>query len=225
LLARAELRSMTAPDPAALPEYDFWLFDLDGTLVDAERSYVRATFDRVGERLDRRFSDRETTLLWHGLGAERNALLRRWGLDPAAFWDAFHAAERPAARAAATSVHPDAAFVRDLAAPVGVVTHCQSFLTDPVLDATGLRDALDVVVCCTDETGWKPDPAPVERARAALGMGADDRGVYAGDTPSDVGAAWGAGLDAVHVERHGPERRGYCVRADYRVSSFAELAA
>ena len=216
---------MTAPDPAALPGYDFWLFDLDGTLVDVEPWYVRSTFDRAGERLGREFTDHEATVLWHGLRGDRNALLRRWGVDPSAFWDAFHAAERPNVRAAATRVHPDAAFVRDLAAPVGVVTHCQSFLTDPVLDATGLRDALNVVVCCTDETGWKPDPAPVERARAALGVAPDDHGVYAGDMPSDVGAAWGAGLDAVHVERHGPDRRGYCVRADYRVSSFGDLAA
>jgi phosphoglycolate phosphatase len=216
---------MTTPDPAALPGYDYWLFDLDGTLVDADWSYVRATFDRAGERLDRRFSDREAARLWHGLAGERNALLRRWGVDTEAFWRAFHAAERPDERAAATRLHPDAAFVRDLDAPTGVVTHCQSFLADPVLDALDLREGFDVVVCCTDETGWKPDPRPVEHARSALGVGAGDRGVFAGDMPSDVGAAWAAGLDAVHVERHGPERRGYCVRADYRVSSFAELTS
>jgi phosphoglycolate phosphatase len=216
---------MTSPDPAALPGYDLWLFDLDGTLVDTDWSYTRATFDRAGERLGREFTDREAALLWHGLAGERNALLRRWGLDPQAFWSAFHAAERPAERAAATRLHPDAAFVRDLDAPTGVVTHCQSFLAEPVLDALALWDALDVVVCCTDETGWKPDPAPVERALSALGAGPGDRGVFAGDMPSDVGAAWAAGLDAVHVERHGSERRGYCVRADYRVSSFADLAS
>ena len=36
------------------PEYDFWILDLDGTLVDVETSYVRDVFDRVGERLGRR---------------------------------------------------------------------------------------------------------------------------------------------------------------------------
>jgi phosphoglycolate phosphatase len=211
---------MTAP----LPEYDYWLFDLDGTLVDADWSYVRATFDRAGDRLGRQFSDREAARLWHGLAGERNALLRRWGVETEAFWRAFHAAERPAERAAATHLHPDAAFVRDLDAPAGLVTHCQPFLADPVLDALDLRRGFDAVVCCTDETGWKPDPRPVEQARSALGVDAGDRGVLAGDMPSDVGAAWAAGLDAVHVERHGSERRGYCVRADYRVSSFAELS-
>jgi len=33
-------------------EYDFWLLDLDGTLVD-EWSYTREVFDRVGDRLGR----------------------------------------------------------------------------------------------------------------------------------------------------------------------------
>ena len=216
---------MATSVPAGLPGYDFWLFDLDGTLVDADWSYTRSTFDRAGARLGREFTDREAALLWHGLAGERNALLRRWGVDPQQFWAAFHAAERPADRAAATRLYPDAAFVRDLPVPAGVVTHCQSFLTDPVLDTLDLRSVFDVVVCCTDETGWKPDPAPVERARTALEVGPDARGVFAGDMPSDVGAAWGAGLDAVHVERHGAEHRGYCVRADYRVSSFDEFAS
>jgi phosphoglycolate phosphatase len=47
--------------------------------------------------------------------------------------------------------------------------------------------------------------------------------VLAGDGPQDVGAAWNAGLDGVHVERHGHERRGMCVLGDYRVESFDDL--
>jgi len=29
-------------------EYDVWLFDLDGTVVDCEPSYARGVFDRTG---------------------------------------------------------------------------------------------------------------------------------------------------------------------------------
>jgi phosphoglycolate phosphatase len=210
-----------SPDVDALPEYDFWLFDLDGTLVDAEWEYTRAAFDRVGERLGRRFTDREAEILWHGLGGSRNEQLRRWGVDPETFWEAFHAIEDPEARAAATRLHEDARFVGDLDAPTGLVTHCQRYLTEPVLDRLEIRDWFDVVVCCTEDLGWKPDPRPVEHAIAGLGV--EGAGVLAGDGACDVGAAWNAGLDAVHVERHGPDRRGQCVRADYRVTSFREL--
>ena len=205
--------------------YDFWLFDLDGTLVDVDPAYTREVFDRVGERLDRPFSDREAAVLWHGLGGPRNAVLRSWGLDPAAFWPAFHAIEDPQARADATFLHDDADSLLSLIdAPIGIVTHCQEFLAAPVVDSLGLRERVDTIVCCTDELGWKPDPTPVRAAMGELGVSAADAGVLAGDAESDVGAAWNAGLDGIHVERHGPHRRGRCVLGDYRLESFDELS-
>ncbi|WP_416840555.1 HAD family hydrolase [Haloferax sp. DFSO52] len=214
-------------------DYDFWLFDLDGTLIDAEWAYTRDVFDRVGERLGRQFTDREAEILWHGLGGARDPTLREWGIDPADFWPAFHHEEDPLKRAESTFLHDDAVrLVEEIHAagrPVGIVTHCQQFLTDPVLDHLGVRDWFDAVVCCTEETGWKPDSAPVERAVSKLGLGGKlmtdggTSGVLAGDGESDIGAAWNAGLDGIHVERHGPEQRGRCVLGEYRVQSFDEL--
>jgi len=205
-------------------DYDYHLFDLDGTLVDAEWSYTREVFDRVGDRLGRAFTDAEARTVWHGLGGPRADALRAMGVDPGAFWPAFHDVEDPQVRAEATTLHDDAArFVPEVEGPVGLVTHCQRFLTDPVLDRLDVRDWFDVVVCCTDEVGWKPDPAPVRHAERALGVADGDRGVLAGDGASDVGAAWNAGLDAIHVERLGHERRGRCIRGDYRIESFDEL--
>jgi phosphoglycolate phosphatase len=205
--------------------YDVWLFDLDGTLVDVEPSYADAVFDRVGDRLGRSFSDREVEILWHGLSGERTPQLREWGIDPEAFWAALHEAEDPEARAAATYLHDDADFVAELDRPVGLVTHCQEYLVDPVLDHLDVRDWFDTVVSCTHDTGWKPDPAPVYLAMSDLDVGADADGVLAGDGPNDIGAAWNAGLDGVHVERHDPYRRGRCVLGDYRVRSLDELRA
>lgn len=205
-------------------QYDFWLFDLDGTIVDAEWDYTREVFDEVGDRLGHRFSDRQAELLWHGFTGSRNEQLLEWGLDPEVFWPTFHAVEDPQVRAENTYLHDDASFVGDLDDPVGLVTHCQQFLTDPVLEHLDLRDWFDVVVCCTDDTGWKPDPEPVESAMAQLGVGYNGHeGIMAGDGPCDVGAAWNAGLDAIHVERHDPDKRGHCVRADHRVTGFDEL--
>ncbi|TKX45395.1 MULTISPECIES: HAD family hydrolase [unclassified Halorubrum] len=211
-----------------IADYDFHLFDLDGTLVDAEWEYTRTVFDRVGDRLDREFSDREARVLWHGLGGSRAETLRGMGVDPDAFWPAFHAVEDPVARAEATYLHDDAARLLDrvgeVGGPTGLVTHCQEFLAEPVLDRLDLGGRFDAVVCCTDETGWKPAPDPIEAATSELGVDpARHRGYYVGDGESDVAAAWNAGLDAVHVERVGHDERGRCILGDRRVRRLDEL--
>jgi len=93
-----------------------------------------------------------------------------------------------------------------------------------VLDELGIRDWFDTIICCNEELGWKPDPAPIHHARQQIGVPDDGHdGVYAGDGASDVGAAWNAGLDAIHIERHGHDRRQHCVLGDYRVTDFEEL--
>jgi len=220
--------------PTDDPEYEFWVFDLDGTLVDVPHSYARTVFDDVGDRLGCAFSDREVTTLWHGLRGSRNDTLRAKGIDPDRFWTAFHEVEDPRARAEVAYLHDDAAVVGDLDVPVGIVTHSQEYLAHPVLEAVGIADWFDAVVCCDEDLGWKPDPAPVYRALSEMGVtgvadagaaadGGTGRGVLVGDGPGDVGAAWNAGLDAVHVERHSPAVRGRCVRANYRVAAIDDL--
>ena len=210
----------------AAPDYDFWLLDLDGTVVDIEERYVRETVTEVGDRLGREFTDLETELLWYGTGQARETILAGASVDPAEFWRVFHDVEDPAARAGATYVYDDAAaFVPERSAPVGLVTHCQPFLTGPVLDALDIRDWFDTVLCCSDETGWKPDPTPVELAMADLGVGRDGQeGVLAGDDTGDVVAAENAGLDAVHVARDGRRTNG-CACGDRQVSRLTDLEA
>ena len=207
-------------------DYDFWLFDFDGTIVDVEWEYTRSVFDRVGNQLGVSFSDTDAAQLWHGLGDPRNAQIQALGIDPDTFWPALHEVEDPIARAEATYLHEDAAvLLNELHAanvPVGVVTHCQSFLAQPVVDYLDIEDWFDSFVTCTSELGWKPDPGPVYHAIESLGQdpSTPTTGVLAGDAPSDVGAAWNAGLAGLHVERHSPEQRGRCVLGDYRVASL-----
>lgn len=204
--------------------YDFWMLDLDGTLVDVEPAYVHEVMERVGDRLGYGFTPQQAEAVWHSLGGDPDRQLREWGLDPRRFWEVFHDEEDPMARAEATFLYPDAERFGAVEEPVALVTHCQSYLTAPVLEAVDIADWFDAVVCCTEELGWKPDPAPVEYAMREVGVaGNGHRGALAGDGPHDIGAAWNAGLDAIHVERHGHDRRGLCVLGDRRVESFDEL--
>lgn len=203
--------------------YDRWVFDLDGTIVDVEDDYIHDVLGRVGDRVGYGFTERQAESIWHGFGGERSEQLRSWGIDPDDFWTIFHEEEDAEARADATFLYDDAAFVAELDAPTVLVTHCQEYLTEPVLDALDIADWFDSVVCCTADTGWKPDPTPVRNALTAAGA-TTGRGVLVGDSPQDIGAAWNAGLEAAHVERHGHEHRGCCVVGDYRVGRLDELA-
>jgi len=202
--------------------YGFWLFDFDGTLIDIKDGYMTDVMSEVGSRLGHEFSAREAETLWHGLGGERNAQLREWGLDPDRFWETFHEVEDPVARAEHTYLYDDAEWVGAIDNPVGLVTHSQQHLTDAALAQLGIGDWFDSVVCCTSDLGWKPDPAPVRLAMDDLGVDGAD-GVLVGDGPQDVGAAWNAGLAGVHIERHGHQRRGLCVLGDQRINQLDEL--
>jgi len=205
-------------DATGVPAYDYWLFDLDGTLVDTRWGYKREVFDRVGDELGRGFSDSEVHTLWHGLGGDRDDHLRSLDLDPEPFWETFDAIDDDVARAEATYLYDDAAAVKDLDGPVGVVTHCPEPITERVLDRLDIRDWFDAVVCCSHEIGFKPDAEPVRRTVSELGAEGD--GLLAGDGETDVGAAHNAGLDSMHVERHDPHDRGHCIVGDHRVTSF-----
>jgi len=221
---------MTVPaDPVGLgrplrpDQYDFWVLDLDGTLVDVEAEYARSVVRRVGDRLGRGFTDREADALWYGFGGARGTVLDRHGIDPGGFWQVFHEVEDPASRAASTFLYEDASVVGELDAPVALVTHCPASFARPVLAHHDITDWFDAVVCCTDETGWKPDPEPVRRALNGLGARREGRGALVGDNPEDVGAAWNAGLVGVHVTRHDPARSGQCVLGDHRIDGLDSL--
>lgn len=207
-------------------EYDFWLLDFDGTVVDIEQSYIHETIGEVGDRLGHGFTDFEAELLWYGLGSAREQLFDGTGIDPGHFWETFHSVEQPGARAEATYVYADAeTFLSGLDRPAGIVTHCQEYLTRPILRDLDIEDWFDAVVCCSDETGWKPDPTPVELAMDDLGVGYNGHaGAMAGDLPHDVEAARNAGLDAIHVSRHDRNWEGDRVLGDRRVSALTDLS-
>ena len=215
----------------APPAYDFWLLDLDGTLVDVDPGYKRELLTEVGDRLGVSFADPEVTRVWHGSTASRQGVLESKGLTERQFWSTFDEADDPATRVEATFLYEDAPVVRGLEGPTGIVTHCPAPITAKVLAHLDIRDWFDTVVCCDETIGWKPDPAPIREAMADLSVSANGNGtngaagVYAGDGPHDVGAAWNAGLDGIHVDRHDAALRGEYVFADHSVRAFTDLLA
>lgn len=84
------------------------------------------------------------------------------------------------------------------AIPYAVVTNGPPDAQRQKLDAVGLSERAETVVFAGHDCPAKPDPEPVERAVAALGVGFDGV-VHIGDSESDVGSAEAAGVGAVVV--------------------------
>ena len=207
-------------------DYAFWLFDLDGTLVDVERRYARESLVRVGDELGCGLATDERTIaaLWHGPDDLRERALAEHGISLERFWETFDRLDDPMARAEATFLYDDASVVADLDAPTALVTHCPWPITERVLATLDIDDWFDAVICCDEETGFKPDPTPVRRAIGALDV-AGDGGVLVGDSACDVGAAWNVGIDGVHIERRDSHESDRCVLADRRITTFRAFDA
>lgn len=202
-----------------MQEYEFWLLDLDGTILAADDGYITETIGAVGDLLGRRFTSAEARSIWYGRDGLRDDILRRHGVPPPAFWDAFHTIESPELRADATTLHPDAEVITDLDGPRGVVTHCQPYLLEPILDRLDIRDWFDTIVTGSDELGWKPDPAPMTRAMRQLAVNGD-RGAMVGDSIADLGAARNVGITGIFIDREGLTTD---VEADVVIDSLSEL--
>lgn len=189
---------------------DAVLFDLDGTLVEYERSgreILSAAFDRVDvspffevedyyDRYDEFFEEsRSITDLRERIFADiadsagHSAEL---GLDVARAYEA----ERDHTR---VFLLDGAEAVLDALAdrPTAMVTNGDPEMQRPKLEATGLSAYFETVVYAGYDAPAKPDPEPFHLALDGI-HGSPDRAVYVGNDPhADVGGAAAAGLESV----------------------------
>ena len=206
----------TGADPAptgGAAEVDAVLFDLDGTLVEYERSPAQLLalafesegvdpFFDVTEYFDR-FDDHLApgVSIVEGRANCFAAIADDCGRDPdlgRRVADAF-AAERDHSR---VDCLPGATEALDALAEdhaLGVVTNGPPEMQTAKLTAAGLADRFETVMFAGHDAAAKPDPEPFEVALADLGAAAD-RAVHVGNSlSSDVAGAHAAGLRSVWV--------------------------
>lgn len=200
-------------DETAIADTAAILFDLDGTLVEYERSpgqLLDLAFESVGEGpfFDvTQYFDRFDDHLAPGVSIREGradcfaAIADDCGRDPErgrAVAEAF-AAERDHARVERL---PGARSTLDALAAdhsLAVVTNGPPEMQTTKLEAAGLADYFETVVFAGHDAAAKPDPEPFEVALEELGA-ESDRTIHVGNSlSSDVAGAHAAGLRSAWV--------------------------
>ncbi|MFY1703082.1 MULTISPECIES: HAD family hydrolase [Micromonospora] len=193
--------------PLPAGEFQAYLFDCDGTIVDSMPQHYAAwqqTLDEWGYALSE-----ELFYAWAGrpnadIIAELN---QRHGLtmplaEVVARREAlFHELLPTATGIPGVLAHIDDAHGR---IPFAVVSGSTRPAVTASLDALGILDRFDVLVCAGDYTRAKPDPEPFLRAAELLGVPPQDCLVFE-DADLGIAAAEAAGMAVVRVPQ---PRRG-----------------
>ncbi|MCM4083098.1 HAD family hydrolase [Paractinoplanes hotanensis] len=204
------------------------LFDVDDTLVDFSDATARALLAHVGALgAGQTATAAELIACWRALEREHfprflrgecsfteqrrsraRAFCATFGLTLGASdeetdaWVGAYLEHCDAAFRAYDDARPALDDLRRAGYRVGAMSNSNHRYQDAKLRRTGLRDALEVLVCCDDAGGRaKPDPEIFRTACAALGT-APQRTLYVGDhVDNDARAAVRAGLHGVWLAR------------------------
>jgi HAD superfamily hydrolase (TIGR01509 family) len=177
------------------------IFDWDGTLADSLSLFFRANAQvmrELGVPFDEAAYRRHYAADWR-------VAYRRLGV-PEDRLDEANERWRTAfdARSGRTVPFPGApeALRRLHAAgiPLGIVTAGDRAVVAPQIVAFDLAPIVSTAVFADDLAATKPDPAPLRRALALLGLAGPAGVAYVGDAPDDMRMARAVGCHAVGVE-------------------------
>jgi HAD superfamily hydrolase (TIGR01549 family) len=177
------------------------IFDWDGTLADSLGLFFRANAQvmrELGVPFDeaayRRHYAADWRLAYRRLGVPEHRLdeaNERWRT-------AFDARSGqtipfPGAREALLRLHAGGV-------PLAIVTAGDRAVVGPQIEAFGLAPIIRAAVFADDLDATKPDPAPLRRALALIGLVGGHGVAYVGDAPDDMRMARAVGCRAVGVE-------------------------
>jgi len=203
-------------------------FDLDGTLADTVElilsSYRHTMRTHLGETLpDARWIS--------GMGTPLVAQLREFARDDdeaAAMLETYTVFQRRIHDEMVRPYPGALEVVEELASRdvrLAVVTSKRGAVARRTMEVCGLHEAIECLVTADDVSRGKPDPEPVNRALAALGLHHCPNDVlFVGDSPHDLRAGRAAGTRTAAVA-WGPFQRESLVaeRPDYFLERMPDL--
>jgi N-acetyl-D-muramate 6-phosphate phosphatase len=179
------------------------LFDLDGTLIDTAKDFIRIIQQMCREKgvpiVDAELIRSQVSegaramvkLVYPELDvndpvflAHRQQFLDAYGADIAVDTDLFEGMDQLLGQLEAKHI------------PWGIVTNKPRWLSERLLDALQLSERCAVLVCPEDVKHTKPDPEPMYLAAQQLQLAAEDC-IYVGDHPRDIDAGRNARMHTI----------------------------
>ena len=176
------------------------LFDLDGTLIDTAKDFIRIIQQMCREKgvdvvdadlIRSQVSEGARTmvkLVYPELDVEdavflahRQRFLDTYGADIAVDTDLFD------------GMNTLLLGLEEKGIPWGIVTNKPRWLSESLLSALNLNERCAVLVCPEDVTQTKPDPEPMYLAAKQINIDAEQC-IYVGDHPRDIDAGRAAGM-------------------------------
>lgn len=208
-------------------EYDAYLFDADGTLVDTKEIIVnsyRAMGDALGIPIDR-------ALVYDTVGLPFEQQMRMViGEDHPA--DYFEKAKKLYTDSqmelcrkhlrAFPGVEEGLRALRNMGKKMAVVSSRRLVTLKPFLEAVGLDGYFSVWVTPEDTERHKPHPEPALYAARLLGV-EPGQCVFIGDATFDIECGSAAGMDTAFVVWGGMDPADWPVKPDVTVTEFAQL--
>jgi 2-phosphoglycolate phosphatase len=182
------------------------IFDLDGTLADTFELIVRAWNAALAPLAGRTYSDAEVISRF---GIPDPAMIRREldelsrGSSGDAAVETYHACyEREHDRVKSfDGIDSMLQALRERKVPLGLCTGKGTRSARITLSALGWSQMFGAVVTGEDVVHQKPDPEPLRKAAAILGV-APGQCAFVGDSPADIGAGQAAGMLTVAAGWH-----------------------
>nr|WP_313695911.1 HAD family hydrolase [Halobaculum sp. XH14] len=213
--------------------YDAVVFDNDGVLVG------RTSYDVLHEAAWDAFDalsvadpdpDHVESMVVGVTPEGVESVCSAYDLSPAEFWTArdrtAFEAQRREVRAGRKSLYDDVDVLRDIAAPLGIVSSNQQETVDFMLDHFGVSDLFGAAYgrepTLESLTRKKPNSHYIDRALGDLDA---ETALFVGDNESDLRAADNAGIDSAFIRRPHREEYDLSVTPTYDVQDLHDVAA
>lgn len=211
-----------------MKEYDAYLFDADGTLIDT-KELIYQSFLRMGEAVNVSMPPKEKLVSTIGLPVwTQTVMFLGEGREDAYYHEAigaysdFMRSAFPDYLALFPGVREGLARLADAGKRLAIVTSRRRDSMDPFIDYLDLGKYFSAIVCTDDTERHKPDPQPALFALERLGARAE-QSVFVGDASFDMGCGKGAGMDVALIDWDGVAYSAWEVQPDYIATRFEQL--